>query len=88
MNLDVILKGLSNFEKLKFLHVTICNRDHYKKFYKPEEIRDCLDIIRDNFPMETEVVIADKNSTNLIEKEEGNEPKIVNVKSRFSRYLS
>ena len=88
MNLDVILKGLSNFKKLKFLHVTICNRDHYKKFYKPEEIRDCLDIIRDNFSMETEVVIADKNSTNLIEKEEGKEPKIVIGHSRFSRYFN
>ena len=75
-DLVVILKGLSNFRKLKCLHVTICNNDHYKKFNKPE-IRDCFNIIRDNFPMKTEVVIADKDSTNLIKKEEGKEPKIV-----------
>ena len=86
-SLDVILKGLSNFKKLKFLHVTICNCDHYKKFNKTE-IRDCFHIIRDNFPMKTEVVIADKDSTNLIEKEEGREPKIVIGHSLFSRYLS
>ena len=86
-DLVVILKGLSNFRKLKFLHVTICNNDDYKKFNKPE-IRDCFDIIRDNFPMKTEVVIADKDSTNLIEKKEGKEPKIVIGHSRFSRYFN
>ena len=86
--LDVILKGLSNFKKLKFLHVTICNHDHYKKFNKTE-IRDCFYIIRDNFPMKTEVVIAENDSTkNLIEKEEGKEPKIVIGHSLFSRYFS
>ena len=84
--LAVILKGLSNFKKLKFLHVTICNRDHYNKLNKPE-IRDCLDIIRDNFPMKTEVVIADKDlSTNLIEKEEGKEPKIVKLNKRCGHF--
>ena len=86
-DLVVILKGLSNFRKLKFLHVTICNNDHNMKFNKPE-IRDCFDIIRDNFPMKTEVVIADKDSTNLIEKEEGKEPKIVTGHSLFSRYFN
>ena len=86
-NLVVILKGLSNFKNLKFLHVTIRNRDRYKTLKEPN-IRDCFDVIRDNFPMKTKIVIADMNSTNLIEKEEGNEPKIVNGQSRFSRYLS
>ena len=86
-NLVVILKGLSNFKNLKFLHVTIRNRDRCKIFNEPR-IRDCFVFIRDNFPMKTKVIITDMNSTNLIEKEEGNEPKIVNGKSRFSRYLS
>ena len=86
-NLVVILKSLSNIKNLKFLHVTIRNRDRYKIFNEPK-IRDCFDVIRDNFPMKTKVVIADMDSTNLIERIEGNEPKIVNGKSRFSRYLS
>ena len=86
-NLVVILKGLCNFKNLKFLHVTIRNRDRYKIFNEPK-IRDCFDVIRDNFPMKTKVFIADMDSTNLIEREEGNEPKIVNGQSRFSRYFS
>ena len=86
-NLGVILKDLSNFKNLKFLHVTIRNRDRYKIFNEPK-IRDCFDVIRDNFPMKTKVVIADMDSTNLIERIEGNEPKIVNGQSRFSRYFS
>ena len=86
-NLVVILKGLCNFKNLKFLHVTIRNRDRYKIFNEPK-IRDCFDVIRDNFPLKTKVVIADMDSTNLIEREEGNEPKIVNGQSRFSRYFS
>ena len=87
VNVEVILKGLSNFKELEFLHVTICNRDHCKKFIKTE-IRDCLHVIRDNFPMKTEVVIADKDSTNLIKKEEGKEPKIVIGHSLFSGFFS
>ena len=86
-NLGVILKDLSNFKKLKFLHVTVRNRDRYKIFNEPK-IRECFDFIRDNFPMKTKVIIADMNSTNLIEKEEGNEPKIVNRQSRLSHYFS
>ena len=86
--LDVMLKDLSNFKKLKFLHVTICINNQHKKFGKTE-IRDCFYIIRDNFPMKTEVVIADNDSKkNLIEKEEGKEPKIVIGHSLFSRYFS
>ena len=86
--LDVILKDLSNFKKLKFLHVSICIHNHHKKFSKTE-IRDCFYIIRDNFPMKTEVVIAENDSKkNLIEKEEGKEPKIVIGHSLFSRYFS
>ena len=85
--LAVILKGLSNFKKLKFLHVTVRNRDRYKIFNEPK-IRECFDFIRDNFPMKTKVIIADMNLTNLIEKEEGNEPKIVNRQSRLSHYFS
>ena len=87
-----ILKGLSNFKKLKFFHVTVCNRDRYGptmiRSFNKSEIRDCFDIIRDNFPMKTEIVIADKDSTNLIKKEEGKEPKIVIGHSQFSRYFS
>ena len=86
-NLVVILKSLSNIKNLKFLHVTIRNRDRCKIFNEPR-IRDCFVFIRDNFPMKTKVIITDMNSTNLIEKEEGDEPKIVNGQSRFSRYLS
>ena len=86
-NLVVILIALSNIKNLKFLHVTIRNHNRCKIFNEPR-IRDCFVFIRDNFPMKTKVIITDMNSTNLIEKEEGNEPKIVNGKSRFSRYLS
>ena len=85
-NLGVILKDLSNFE-LKLLHVTVRNRDRYKIFNGPK-IRECFNFIRDNFPMKTKVIIADMNSTNLIEKEEGNEPKIVNHQSQLSHYFS
>ena len=81
-NLVVILKTLSNLKYLKFLHVTISNRDHIKV----PKIRDCFDVIRDNFPMKTKVVVADMDLNNLIEREEGKEPKLVICQSRSSRY--
>ena len=63
------------------------------------EIKNCCNIIKNNFPMNSEIVIADKcwmddfgdyYLTNLIEKEEGENPKIVNGlgQSLFSRYFN
>ena len=91
-NLPVILRKISVLKQLKSLHVAICSRDEEKdekfeaqKFRDCLEIRDCCDIIKDNFPIKAEVVIADMDIynpddlTNLIKKEEGKEPKIVCV---------
>ena len=88
--LPVILRKISVLKHLKSLHVAICSRDEEEdekfeaqKFRDCLEIRDCCDIIKDNFPMKAEVVIADMDIynpddlTNLIKKEEGKEPQIV-----------
>ena len=105
-NLPVILKNISALNHLKSLHVSINSRNtsnDYKRFNAQKfghilEIRECCEIIKNNFPMNSEVVIADlsyrsywsdevqpfeylsrgRYLTNLIEKEEGKNPKIVN----------
>ena len=101
-NLPVILKNISVLKHLKSLHVSINSRDDFKRFDAQKfghilEIRECCEIIKNNFPMNSEVIIADWSywsyrsfsfpfeylfsgdySTNLIEKERGENPKIVN----------
>ena len=87
-NLPDYIKTISKLKHLKSLNVAISSRWHDKfdaeKFEHFPEIRDCFEIIRNNFPMKSEVVIADfpeddaDDLTNLIEKEEGKNPKIVN----------
>ena len=77
---------------MKSLDVAIASRGLKKEFDAQKfghivEIRDCCDIIKNNFPMNSEVVIADVSIisiqpfkyylTNLIEKKEGEDPKIV-----------
>ena len=85
-NLPMILKNISNFKNLKSLHFAICSRYHNEKI-NVKKIQDCCNIIKGNFPMKAKVIIADmdlKNDlTNLIEKEEEKEPKIVIRKSWF-----
>ena len=97
-NLPVFLKNISGLKHLKSLNVAICSRineEHFdaQKFGHVLEIRDCCKIIKNNFPMNSEVVIADMAAfgqfgpadylTNLIEKKEGENPKIVNGLSEF-----
>ena len=81
---------------MKSLNVAISSRWHDKfdaeNFEHFPEIRDCFEIIRNNFPMKSEVVIADfpnedeDDLTNLIEKEEGKNPKIVNIWSKNPKF--
>ena len=88
---------------MKFLNLRICAQDYDEKFDAQKfehflEIRYYCNIIKNNFPMNSKVVIANKpwiefgydNLTNLIEKEEGKNPKIVNGlhQSLFSRYIN
>ena len=85
-NLPVFLKHISILKNLKSLNWQIYGRDEDEKFDAQNfghllEIKNCCDIIKNNFPMNSEVVIADLDGddylTNLIEKEEGENPKIV-----------
>ena len=79
-NLPVFLQNISSLKHLKYLKVAICtnteeNFDAHKFF---REIGDCCNVIKNHFPMNSEVVIADQsrdlittlNLTNLIEKKE------------------
>ena len=104
-NLPATLKNISVLKHLESIHVGICSRYEDEKFDAQKfrdcrEIRDCCDIIKDNFPMKAEVVIADlavldilnddiygDDLTNLIKKEEGKEPEIVIGTSWFSRFF-
>ena len=108
-NLPVFLKNISSLKHLKSLNVAICgstnirgNDEHFDALTF-RQMRDCCKIIKNNFPMNSEVVIADlscvwpnylmnrqsiiksnkQNRTNLIEKKEGENPKIVNGLSEF-----
>ena len=98
-NLPVFLKNISVLKHLKSLNVAI--RSHYdgkfdaQKFGHVLEIRDCCEIIKNNFPKNSEVVIADlafddDYLTNLIEKKVGKNPEIVNGlgQSWFTRYFN
>lgn len=82
----MILKNISHFKNLKSLHYAICSRYHNEK-NNVHKIQDCCKIIKDNFPMKAKVIIADMNLkndlTDMIEKGEGKEPKIVIRKSWF-----
>ena len=75
-NLPVYLKKISGLKHLKSLNVVICAHK-----FPIREIRECCKIIKDYFPMISEVVIAYQayiTPWNLIEKKEGENPKIVN----------
>ena len=74
---------------MKHLNVAICSRHEDEKIDE-QKLRDCLersnccDVIKDSFPMNAEVFIADMDLhddneilTNLIIKEVGKEPDIV-----------
>ena len=89
--LPVFLKDISVLKNLKSLNLQIYGRDGNEKFDAQNfghllEIKNGLTIIKNNFPMNSEVVIADMcwmddsrdyYLTNLIEKESGKNPKIV-----------
>ena len=74
---------------MKSLNLQIYGRDGNEKFDAQNfghllEIKNGLNIIKNNFPMNSKVVIADRMDdsrdyylTNLIEKESGKNPKIV-----------
>ena len=100
-NLPVILKNISVLKHLKSLHLSIYRRFDAQRFGPPfGHILDiCCEIIKNNFSMNSEVVIADlsptaywsyydqrptfeyllrdDDSTNLIKKQKGENPKIV-----------
>ena len=77
-NLPVFLKNISGLKHLKSLKVAISNDD-----FDAHKLGHILEIIKNNFPMNSEIVIADmdfwcpNHLTNLIEKKEGEDPKIV-----------
>ena len=88
-HLPLILKNISVLKNLKSLNVAICSRHEDEKIDE-QKLRDCLersnccDVIKDSFPMNAEVFIADLDLyhndeilTNLIIKEAGKEPDIV-----------
>ena len=88
-NLPLILKNISVLKYLKRLNVAICSRNEDEEIDE-QKIRDCLErincceVIKDSFPMNVEVFIADmdvydddQTLTNLIIKEAGKEPDIV-----------
>jgi hypothetical protein len=66
---------------LKSLNVAISRRSNDENF--DTQLGHILEIIKKNFPMNSEIVIADRDFwwpgdlTNLIEKKEGEDPKIV-----------
>ena len=85
-NLPLILKNISVLKHLKSVNVVICRDEKIDE----QKLRDCLersnccDVIKDSFPMNAEVFIADmyvyvddEILTNLIIKEAGKEPEIV-----------
>ena len=88
-NLPAFLKTISGMKNLKSLKVAIYGqRDPDENFGHILEIRDSCNIIKNNFRMNTEVFIAEKAHfsgylTNLIEKNAGEYPKIVNGLSEF-----
>ena len=88
-HLPLILKNISVLKNLKSLNVAICSCHEDEKIDE-QKLRDCLersnccDVIKDSFPMNAEVFIADLDLyhddeilTNLIIKEAGKEPDIV-----------
>ena len=88
-NLPLILKNISVLKHLECLNVAICSRNEDEQIDE-QKLRDCLersnccDVIKDSFPMNAEVFIADmdlhddnETLTNLIIKEVGKEPDIV-----------
>ena len=86
-NLPVFLKNISGLKHLKSLTVAICtNTEDFDahKFRYLRAISDCYKVIKNHFPINSEVVIADQsrdlcetlNLTNLIEKKRGENPKM------------
>ena len=86
-NLPLILKNISVLKHLKRLNVAVCSRHEDEKI-DGQKLRDCLErsncceVIKDSFPKDAEVFIADmdvydETLTNLIIKEAGKEPDIV-----------
>ena len=91
-NLSVLLKSISVLKQLKFLSVVIYQPCHINDIHKKfdvqkfghiREIIDCTAIIKNQFPSKIKVVIANRGNygdlTNLIEKVEEENPKIVNL---------
>ena len=77
-NLPVFLKNISGLKHLKSLNVGISRRSNDGNF--DAHLGHVLEIIKKKFPMNSEIVIADRDFgdlTNLIEKKEGEDPKIV-----------
>ena len=83
-NLPLILKNISVLKHVKSVNVVICRDEKIDE----QKLRDCLersnccDFIKDSFPMNAEVFIADmdlydETLTNLIIKEAGKKPDIV-----------
>ena len=86
-NLPVFLQNISGLKHLKSLTVAICtNTEDFEahKFRYLRAISDCYKVIKNHFPINSEVVIADQsrdlcetlNLTNLIEKKRGENPKM------------
>ena len=77
----VFLKNISGLKHLKSLNVAISRRSNDENF--DAQLGHVLEIIKKKFPMNSEIVIADRDFwwpgdlTNLIEKKEGEDPKIV-----------
>ena len=80
-NLPVFLQNISSLKHLKYLKVAICTNteENFDAHKFIREIGDCYNVIKNHFPMNSEVVIADQirdlfttlNLTNLIEKKGG-----------------
>ena len=77
----MFLKNISGLKHLKSLNVAISRRSNDENF--DAQLGHILEIIKKKFPMNSEIVIADRDFwwpgdlTNLIEKKEGEDPKIV-----------
>ena len=85
-NLPVFLKNISGLKHLKSLYIAISGISRKQRFWSNDDfdthkLEHILEIIKNNFPMNSEIVIADlwwpNHLTNLIKKKEGEDPKIV-----------
>ena len=77
-NLPVFLKNISGLKHLKSLNVKIMCYHNFE-YFDAQKFGHILEIIKNNFPMNSEVTVEFIGRMNtLIEKKEGENPKIVN----------